>query len=338
VTEWLLRHLQQQGVHVAVVSRGYGGDVKAGVRVVCAGTGPLLPPEISGDEPYLLARRNPHSVIIASAKRSAGVAEAIETFKAEVVLLDDGFQHLAVERDLDIVLLDSRSPFGNGQVLPAGILREPATALERADLVIMTRSHGSVSTVPYAGPICISRHVLADRAVALDGHSIPLENLHSRKGVAFAGIAEPGSFFTDLRDRGLILLQEVAFQDHFDYAGAALEQLKSYCRDADYLITTEKDGVKLQGVDFPIPCYQIPLELQIDNPEPLLQALGYLLPGGHNMPVKEELLKILACPQCKAPIRHEQSSDLLICDQCRLAYPIRDGIPVMLVDEAQSIP
>jgi uncharacterized protein YbaR (Trm112 family) len=79
------------------------------------------------------------------------------------------------------------------------------------------------------------------------------------------------------------------------------------------------------------------MQIQIVDPTPLTKALETLLSGGKSMAVNEELLKILACPQCKAPVRHEQSQDLLVCDQCRLAYPIRDGIPVMLVDEAQSV-
>ena len=337
LTEWLLRFLQEKGLKVAIVSRGYGGDVKAGVRVVCAGAGPLLPPEISGDEPYLLARRNPNSIIIAAALRSDGVKAAVEQFGADAVLLDDGFQHLAMERDLDIVLLDSRAPFGNGQVLPAGILREPVSALDRADLVALTRCQGSVPAVPFPGPVCASRHCLADLAIALDGSSIPLESLHGKKGVAFAGIADPAAFFAELRDQGLDLIDALAFPDHFEYPAFAREKLQSLCREVDYLVTTEKDGVKLLGVDFPVPCYQVPLQLQIVDPTPLIRALETLLSGGKSMAVNEELLKILACPQCKAPVRHEQDQDLLVCDQCRLAYPIRDGIPVMLVDEAQPV-
>lgn len=335
MTEWLLRSLQERGLKVAIVSRGYGGDVKAGVRIVCAGAGPLLSPEVSGDEPYLLARRNPHSVIIAAALRRDGVKAAVEKFGADVVLLDDGFQHLAMERDLDIVLLDSRAPFGNGQVLPAGILREPVSAMERADLVVLTRCQGAAPAVPFPGPVCTSRHCLAGLAIALDGSSIPLASLRGKKGLAFAGIADPAAFFTELREQGLDLIDELAFSDHFEYPASAREELQSLCSQADYLVTTEKDGVKLLGVDFPVPCYQVPLQIQIVDPAPLTRALETLLLGGKSMAVNEELLKILACPQCKAPIRHEQDQDLLICDQCRLAYPIRDGIPVMLVDEAQ---
>jgi len=337
MTEWLLRSLQERGLKVAIVSRGYGGEVKAGVRVVCAGTGPLLPPEISGDEPYLLARRNPNSIIIAAALRRDGVKAAVEKFGADVVLLDDGFQHLAVERDLDIVLLDSRAPFGNGQVLPAGILREPASALDRGDLVILTRCQGKVPTIPFPGPICASQHCLAEHAMGLDDNSISFKSLRGKKGIAFAGIADPAAFFAELREQGLDLIHTLAFPDHFEYSASAKEALQSLCGDGDYLITTEKDGVKLLGVDFPVPCYQVPMQIQIVDPTPLTKALETLLSGGKSMAVNEELLKILACPQCKAPVRHEQSQDLLVCDQCRLAYPIRDGIPVMLVDEAQSV-
>lgn len=134
VVDYLLKFCLAKGRRVAVVSRGYGGRKHSGVQIVSGGNGPLLEPEQCGDEPYLLARRNPQALVLVSPKRAQAIQQAVESLGAEVVLLDDGFQHLAVQRDVDIVLLDAQRPFGNGHQLPAGLLREPISALGRGDL------------------------------------------------------------------------------------------------------------------------------------------------------------------------------------------------------------
>jgi tetraacyldisaccharide 4'-kinase len=156
-----------RGRRVAVVSRGYGGQGAGRVGVVCAGDGPLLPPAVCGDEPYLLAQRNPRALVLIAPRRTEGIRLAVEAFAADVILLDDGFQHLSVARDLDIVLLDACRPFGNGHLLPAGILREPASALEQAGIVVLTRSKGLESPLAEVRPLVRSRHRLADEVVSL---------------------------------------------------------------------------------------------------------------------------------------------------------------------------
>jgi tetraacyldisaccharide 4'-kinase len=266
MVDYLVKFCLANDRRVAVVSRGYGGRKRPEVQVVSAGQGPILEPHQCGDEPYLLARRNPQALVLVSPRRKAAVRRAVEEFGAEVILLDDGFQHLAVKRDLDIVLLDARRPFGNGHVLPAGLLREPVSALGRGDLFVLTRCESdqfsSLPMVPKAGPTLRCRHLLSDEAHGLQGDKLPLASLAGKQGVAFAGIAEPEGFFRELRDKGLTLATEIPFADHCAYGDFERETLRNACKGADYLITTEKDGVKLPFSEFPLPCYQVPMTLE----------------------------------------------------------------------------
>ncbi len=279
---WLIKHLLAQGRKVAVVSRGYGGrGVPGGVGVVSAGAGPLLAPEICGDEPFLLARRNPRALIVVAPKRACGVRQAIEELGADIIVLDDGFQHLAVARDLDIVLLDGNYPLGNGRVLPAGRLRERPSALARGDLFLLTRCGDKIPRLPVLpGPVLCSRHRLDAIALSLDGAEIPLTNLAGRRGVAFAGIADPEVFFADLRRMGLQLVQTVALPDHAVFGADVRARLKAVAAGADYLITTEKDGVKLMNDKFAVPCYQVPVQLQVQENDSLEKLVWNIIDGG----------------------------------------------------------
>jgi tetraacyldisaccharide 4'-kinase len=139
LTMWVARWYQQQGVRVAVLSRGYGARPAARCRVVSSGHGPLLAWQEAGDEPYLLACALPGVPVLIGKDRYGTGRYACEQFGAQVVILDDGFQHHALQRDLDIVLIDASNPFGSGTLFPRGILREPLRALRRAHAIVLTR-------------------------------------------------------------------------------------------------------------------------------------------------------------------------------------------------------
>lgn len=261
VVDFLIRYCLSLNKRVAVVSRGYGGKGTT-LRVVCAGQGPVLDVAQAGDEPWLLAKRNPTACIIVAPRRAQGVRHAVEELGADVVLLDDGFQHLAVARDFDLVLLDAQRPFGNGKVLPAGLLREPRSALSRGQLFLLTRCpEEQVSGIRLPGPVLHCRHQVADYAESLDGQMRPMEDLAQLRGIAFAGIAEPESFFCDLERRGLKLVQTLCFSDHASYDEHDLSRLSEAAVAADYFITTEKDAVKFAAGALPLPCFQVPLQL-----------------------------------------------------------------------------
>jgi len=263
MVDYVVKLLLASNRRVAVISRGYGGGGFGAVGVVCAGEGPLLSPRVCGDEPFLLARRNPQAIIIVAPRRADGIRTAVERYGAEVVVLDDGYQHLAVARDLDIVLLDATCPFGNGRLLPAGLLREPPSALRRSCLVVLTRSNGLEDPgVSLAVPLLRCRHRLADEAMTLDGTRLQLAQLAGRRLVAFAGIADPESFFSELGTRGLSLAQSLPLADHVVYDRQTLDAIGTAAATADFLVTTEKDGVKLAADQLPVTCCQIPMSLE----------------------------------------------------------------------------
>lgn len=262
VVDHLVRYCLSLNKRVAVVSRGYASGKGATLRVVCAGQGALLDVGQAGDEPWLLARRNPEAIIIVAPHRADGVRHAIESLGAQVVLLDDGFQHLAVKRDFDLVLLDAMRPFGNGKVLPAGLLREPASALMRGHLFLLTRCPENLPcSLILPGPVLHCRHELEDGALSLEGEIRSIGEFAGLRGIAFAGIAEPESFFRDLERRGLNLIRTFGFADHVGYDAQTLAALTEAAETADYFITTEKDAVKLARAALPLPCYQVPLKL-----------------------------------------------------------------------------
>lgn len=265
VVDWLLKEFLRQGKLPAVVSRGYGGTFRGEFGIVCKGQGVLLDSVVAGDEPYLLARRNPQVVTLIARKRAAGIRAAVERFGADVIILDDGFQHRAVRRDLDLVLLDATSPFGNRWPLPAGLLREFPFALRRADIFLLTRAQED-SCFQFADkPVFISRHQLADHAIDLNGERAGFAELRSGKFCAFAGIADPKSFFSALINAGLSLEECLPLGDHCSYDQKTLQRILAMADDCDGLLTTEKDAVKLSPDMFSIPCYQVPMTIIIDD-------------------------------------------------------------------------
>lgn len=273
VVDELVRRAVAAGKRVAIVSRGYGGKRKVATALVADGRAIFRDqPDLYGDEPVLLARRNPEAVVIVARRRSEGVVLA-ENLGAEIAILDDGYQHLALDRDLDIVLLDAKNPFGNRRLLPAGILREPVSSLNRADLVIMTRCNAKEA--PDLGlqiPVLTSTQVLSDELSSLHGEDLLWDGLANLRCVAFAGIARPEVFFDALRQKGIMPIAEIALVDHQSYNQEVLQSIRAACEHADLCLTTEKDAVKLSPDDLPIPCYAVALELKI-HPEPLLDDL-----------------------------------------------------------------
>jgi tetraacyldisaccharide 4'-kinase len=243
----------------------------------------LMAAQAAGDEPCLLAQRNPALLVYVAKVRAEGV-RAAERAGAQVVVLDDGFQHLALQRALDIVLLDSRAPFGNGQLLPAGPLREPVGALRRAGLLVMTHAAAPpVPPPPFHGPVLHCRHRLADTLETLAGEEQPWSVLAGRQVVAFAGIARPDDFFAALRGRGVELAATLTLQDHQDYSGSILNQLSRLCDNKKLLVTTEKDAVKLRAADLPCPCLVAPLVLDFDETGELDNVLEAVICQAQNL-------------------------------------------------------
>jgi tetraacyldisaccharide 4'-kinase len=259
---WLAEFLQGEGWRVAVVSRGYGGAYGRRICVVSDGNHVLVDVRLSGDEPQLLARRLPHVPVLCSGHRARAVAAAIEEFASQVVILDDGFQHRCLARDLDLVLVDARSPFGNGWLFPRGPLREAPSALRRAQAVVLSRFDGSPSAEAnreelarrWPGKEIVTAAYRPIRLFeAATGKERPLDSLAGVRAAAFAGIADPGAFFRTLTDLGAQLVYPCALPDHQPLRPPLLSSLvrSAAAKEPELWLTTEKDWGRLPAAPSP---------------------------------------------------------------------------------------
>ncbi len=282
-TAYISRILLAQGYRVAVLTRGYGGSLEGQTCVVSDGATIMLGARECGDEPYLLASTVPGLMVVIGADRYAAGQLAMQQLAPDIFLLDDGFQHLRLQRDLNILLLDFSRPFGNHLTLPAGILREPLSAMRRADLLIFTRAPemASIPLDTHGIPACISSHTLTDMLPLESRNPLPFSSCFDKNILAFAGIADPDVFFAGLRAKGLNLVDSLNFPDHVAYDKERCNEIAAAMRasGADYLVTTEKDGVKLKGFTQELATRTLlaRMELTIDTPSLLKGMLTDLL-------------------------------------------------------------
>ncbi len=284
LTIWMARWFHQHGWRTAVLSRGYGTRAKGHVQVVSTGSGPLVDWQTAGDEPYLLAQTLPGIPILIDKDRYRSGLFACNQFGSEVVILDDGFQHYALHRDLDVVLIDASNPFGHGALFPRGILREPLRALRRADAIILTRvetptasldvlrrhiRHWNKCQPRYAMTTCVEGLQQGEASIPVGA-----ARLRDRRVVAFAGIGNPQAFTTTLRQLGSNVVAVAVFPDHHPYTPAdwhAIVDL-AHQQSADCLITTEKDAVRLASDwQAPIPIYVLRIGVQFTSDSPSMQ-------------------------------------------------------------------
>jgi tetraacyldisaccharide 4'-kinase len=277
----IARHCLESGKRVAVLTRGYGGLSEGKTGIVSDGRNILMTSAEAGDEPFMLAEKIPGLMVVVGADRYKAGLYAVEHLDPDIFILDDGFQHMRLHRDLNILLLDNSRPFGNGRVLPAGLLREPRSAAKRADFIICTRCGESDPSDHFPGvPFCGATHELAGVVSRVGGQAEPLLNLFSLQGVAFAGVAEPASFFSMLDEAGLNISVKLSFPDHCRYGGEEIAEILEACGSVrgEYLITTEKDLVKLspflQELGRP---YAAVLEVRVPKMEYLKDKLEKLL-------------------------------------------------------------
>ncbi len=266
--------LKGHGYRPAILSRGYGGKRKGRTDVVSDGHDVLMRTDEAGDEPVLIADSLKGVPVIVGKERSLAGKLAVERFGADVLILDDAFQHRCLSRDIDIVLLDSEKPFGNGFILPRGGLREPEKGLQRADAIIFTSTEGDVDPAANDMPVAEIPKIPTfrgyRRARCLVGgvvkDTIPLEYLKGKRICAFSGIAEPESFRKILKPLCGEITVFIPFPDHHVYTGKDIEHLREVCREsrAEFILTTEKDGIKLiEFPDFFRDIYQLRMEMEI---------------------------------------------------------------------------
>ena len=251
----MARTLLASGHRPCILTRGYGRRRGKGPIVLDPGADLIFDPREVGDEPAALAGALPNVPIIVSRDRFRGGIIGEQDFQATVHLLDDGFQHLALYRDLDVVLLDVTRPSSDLALLPAGRWREPFTALRRAHWVVLTRTEledtggwqGRVQALNPQARIFRCATKLAGLVEARSGVSEPHENLLRRKVAAFCGIGNPAAFFADLRGWGFRVVAESVFPDHHVYRRHELDNISALSRraGAEALLTTQKDVMNL---------------------------------------------------------------------------------------------
>jgi tetraacyldisaccharide 4'-kinase len=279
----IARNLQKQGKRVVIQSRGYGRR-STGLITVSDGKNLLVTPNLAGDEPYLLARKLPGVPIIVGNDRLSAAQQAIERFRPDVMILDDAFQHRRINRDLDIVLLDTLRPWGNGRLLPAGPLRETPENINRAGLIVLTRSEDSEVTGQRMNalktltgiPVIASKHRPIEWTDIHTKKVHALQHLQHQALVAFSGIGHPESFIKTLNEIGIEPLVTMHFKDHHWYTEKDMRKIGQTAIKigATVLVTTEKDGVRLIGLrELDLPIYCLRIECTIDRSELLNQLL-----------------------------------------------------------------
>jgi len=285
LVEWVCRTIgavsheeSPEGKEVCVLTRGYGRANPKTQVVVSNGRELLANEQESGDEPFLLATNLLGiAAVISNPHRVAAGEWAIENLKSEVFVLDDGFQHLRLFRDLDIVAIDATNPWGVG-----GLLRESLGGLSRADCVVITRAE----QVADIGPIKETIQKIADKVPVLSSRMLttgfrkldgePIETPAQSQPIgAFCGVGNPESFFNHLRGEGLHPAFTRTFPDHHHYKQPELDSLvrEAKARGVKSLLTTAKDATKLQSLKLEIPCSVLDIRIAIDNESRLVDLI-----------------------------------------------------------------
>lgn len=282
----IAKHLQREGLRVAILLRGYKRHAREKVTIVSDGEKVCASPVESGDEAYMMAKHlRDIPIIVGKCRYSAGQV-ALERFKVDVLLLDDGFQHRQLARDADILTIPTTHPFGNPEkLLPAGTLREPRTALRRADLILLTHTdlpntsahikklvkslapnipvltstHQPTHLYPLVSsdqsPITSSQGVSIKREPLLTGHwtldtgNYDIKELKGKRVLAVCGIGNPEAFVATLRRCAVASVELLAFPDHHAYTETDKQQIETNFQEtaADLIVTTQKDEQKLAG-------------------------------------------------------------------------------------------
>lgn len=277
--------LRELGAIPAVVSRGYGRETR-GVRIVADRDGLRLPPRAAGDEPALLADHLPGSPVVVGENRFEAGQVALRECGATAIVLDDGFQHRTLRKDLEILVVNGPAPWGNRRLFPRGMLREPFAALDRADLFVVTNPRTSAETDAATdtirrhnrrAPILVARYRVVGVLALPDGHELPPAAVRGCRFLAFAGLGSPQGFADTLATVGVEVAELIEYPDHYWFVERDLDELAQHVGTigAEGLVTTEKDWIRLGGVGLPaVSLYVLRIQLDLEaGREQLLQIL-----------------------------------------------------------------
>ncbi|MBN2225198.1 MAG: tetraacyldisaccharide 4'-kinase [Deltaproteobacteria bacterium] len=276
----LVRRLIGAGIKTAVISRGYGYRITGDYLIVSGPDGLYRQAGQAPDEALMTARKLPGVPVVVSPARYRAGKVALEGFGAEVVVMDDGFQHLGLFRDIDILVVDADNPLGNGLVLPAGPLREPLNGMRRADVVWLSGRQASELPERFsayvAGKPVVRAHAVVKGLVTLSGKRVPPGAPAGMRVLAFSGIARPQRFFEALEGLGAATADRMVFADHHRYADEDVDLLNRRAREAgaEIFVTTEKDLARLPGdAPFTLPVGALVMDLAITGDDALVEMI-----------------------------------------------------------------
>lgn len=284
----LARDIRDMGYRVVILNRGYRAKWHGEVGIVSDGKRLHMDAAEAGDEAYMLAKHLPEVPVLIGAERAKTGRYAMEHFGAEVAILDDGYQHWQLERDLDILLVDAVNVFGNGYILPRGTLREPISHISRADICLMTKvdqaAAGSCDyireTVHRHNPearIVESIHQprcfipLTEWYVNIASQGIDIAQMRGKRIMAVSAIGNPASFEQTLSDLGAVIIESLRYPDHHDYAMSEMTDIFQQAENAgaEAIVITEKDAVKIPAdvarEKWSIPIYVICVEVNFQK-------------------------------------------------------------------------
>jgi tetraacyldisaccharide 4'-kinase len=284
-TLFIAARLQARGLRVAIVSRGYSGTRNSASAALVSDRGELiLDAALAGDEPAMMARR--FTGPIAVARRRIDAIELLQSRgPLDVIILDDGFQHARLHRDLDLVLISRERGLGNGWMLPAGPMREPLSALRRAAAVVIVSADASLksalsksqlASINRCRVLVAALHPQNLVSVASGSWSESPPSLTGRRVLAVSGLADPAAFHAMLRELEADLVGVLDFPDHHSYTAADWQEIASAAREVDLIVTTEKDLVKLERFPFARDSLYA-LRLEVTMPEGDARALDELI-------------------------------------------------------------
>lgn len=281
--------LQKNSYKVGVLLRGYKGKSNREITLVSDGEKRLCTRDECGDEADMLARQLTNIPIIIGKQRHLTGKAILERFECDVLILDDGFQHRQLSRDLDIVTIDATQPYGTGKMLPIGTLREPKSSIQRADLIILTRT--DTPNIDIAD-IKAELHRIAPNTPILESVHKPtylyrlnqqdknvtmkVDNLIKKRILAVCGIGNPNAFVSTLQKYNPETVELCAFADHHNYTISDLQYIKQRMKqyESEYVIITQKDEQKIASLSPDLPIVVLGIELVItDGIEILMQAL-----------------------------------------------------------------
>lgn len=289
--------IRDMGYRVVILNRGYRANWRGQVGLVSDGRRIYMSVNEAGDEAYLLAKNLPGVSVVIGKNRNVTGDYAVTNLKADFIILDDGYQHWQLARDLDVVLIDSINVFGNNFLLPRGTLREPLTHLNRASVILLTKvdqaSHDARDIIRETlsrfndqalvvesvhSPSCFIE--IEDWYKGVRPETVALETIRGKRVLAFSAIGNPTSFEQSIAAIGAKAVESVRYPDHHDYTMAEMQHVMQLALDREVfaIVTTEKDAVKIPSEfihsDRPLPVYVLGIEVRfVDGYQELMSLI-----------------------------------------------------------------